>query len=98
LDTTNDPPLVMQGPITRARARQLNLDVSSFLRTSLYDCENRLLPNDYIFIRNHIDGQGMLGDGIGVMEGNQGQAIQEGAPNQVGLRSVSRSSDWTLHD
>jgi hypothetical protein len=28
LDTNNNPPLNVQGPITRARARQLNLEVS----------------------------------------------------------------------
>jgi hypothetical protein len=96
LDTTNDPPLVMQGPITRARARQLNLEVSSFLSTSLYDYENRLLPNDYIVIRNNGEGQGMLGDGLGVMEDQQGQASEEGGPNQVGLGSVSRARN-SLH-
>ncbi len=51
-DTYNNPPPVIQGPITRARARQLNLEVSSFLYSSLYDFENRLLPNEYIVIRN----------------------------------------------
>jgi hypothetical protein len=50
--THNDPLLDIQGPITRARARQLNLEVSSFLSNSLYDFENRLLPNDYIVLRN----------------------------------------------
>jgi hypothetical protein len=57
LDTNNNPPLNVQGPITRARARQLNLEVSSFLNSSSYDYENRLLPNDYIVIRNHGGGQ-----------------------------------------
>ena len=32
LDVPADPPTVMQGPMTRARMRQLNLEVSSFLR------------------------------------------------------------------
>ena len=31
LDVPADPPIVMQGPMTRARMRQLNLEVSSFL-------------------------------------------------------------------
>jgi hypothetical protein len=53
LDTHNKPPLDIQGPITRARARQLNLEVSSFLSTTLYNFENKMLPNDYIVIRNH---------------------------------------------
>jgi hypothetical protein len=51
LDAHNTP-LDIQGPITRAHARQLNLFVSSFLSTSFYDFENRLLTNDYIIIRN----------------------------------------------
>jgi hypothetical protein len=50
--THNDLLLDIQGPITRARVRQLNLEVSSFLSNSLYDLENRLLPNDYIMLRN----------------------------------------------
>ena len=60
MDTNN-----IQGPITRARARQLNLEVSSLLNTSLYDYKDRLLPNDFIVIRNHGEGEGMLGDGLG---------------------------------
>jgi hypothetical protein len=51
--------LNIQGPITRARARQLNLHMSSFLSTSFYDFENRLLPNDYILIKNEGDDQRM---------------------------------------
>jgi hypothetical protein len=45
LDANNIPV-----PITRARARQLNLEVSSFLKPSFYTFENRFLPNDYIVI------------------------------------------------
>ena len=86
MDTNN-----IQGPITRARARQLNLEVSSFLNTSLYDYKDRLLPNDYIVIRNHGEGEGMLGDGLGGVEDQQGRLSQEGCSNQVSLRSVSRS-------
>jgi hypothetical protein len=68
LDTNNNPLLNVQGSITRARARQLNLEVSSFLNSSSYDYENRLLPNDYIVIRNHGEGQGILGEGLGGVE------------------------------
>jgi hypothetical protein len=87
LDTNNNPPLIVQGPITRARARQLNLEVSSFLNSSSYDYENRLLPNDYIVIRNH-------GEGLGGVEDQQGHTSQEGGPNQLtsGLFLGSRSS------
>jgi hypothetical protein len=94
LDTNNNPPLNVQGPITRAQARQLNLEVSSFLNSSSYDYENRLLPNDYIVIRNHGEDQGILGEGLGGVEDQQGHTSQEGGPNQLtsGLFLGSRSS------
>jgi hypothetical protein len=47
-----DPSTVMQGPMTRARKRQLNLEVSSFLSDTFHTFENRLLPNDAILLRN----------------------------------------------
>jgi hypothetical protein len=75
--------LNVQGPITRARARQLNLEVSSFLNSSSYDYENRLLLNDYIVIRNHGKGQGILVEGLGGVEDQQGHTSQEGGPNQL---------------
>jgi hypothetical protein len=68
LDTNNNHPLNVQGPITRAWARQLNLEVSSFLNSFLYDYENRLLPNDYIVIRDNGESQWILGEGLGGME------------------------------
>jgi hypothetical protein len=40
------------GPITRSRARQLNHQVNSFLCSSAYNIESRLLPNDLIILRN----------------------------------------------
>jgi hypothetical protein len=36
------------GPITRSRAQQLNRQVNSFLCSSAYNIESRLLPNDLI--------------------------------------------------
>jgi hypothetical protein len=83
LDTNNNPPLIVQGPITRAQARQLNLEVSSFLNSSSYDYENRLLLNDYIVIRNHGEGQAILGEGLGGVEDQKGHTSQEGGPNQL---------------
>jgi hypothetical protein len=78
----------------------LNLEVSSFLNSSSYDYENRLLLNDYIVIRNHGEGQGILGEGLGGMEDQQGHTSQEGGPNQLtsGLFLGSRSQSvlkWT---
>ena len=62
-DVPTDPPTVMQGPITWARMRQLNLEVSSFLSDPFYTFENRLLPNDVILLRNI--GEGLRGCGGG---------------------------------
>ena len=45
---TKSPPSVMQGPLTRARARQLNQEVSSFLCSSAYTGKDGMLPNDII--------------------------------------------------
>jgi hypothetical protein len=88
LDTNNIP-----GPITRARARQLNLEVSSFLKPSFYTFENRLLPNDYIVIRNKGDDQNMHGKGLGGVEVQQEGARHGGDPNQVDFESVSESKN-----
>jgi hypothetical protein len=57
MDTNNTPQVDIQGPITHARARQLNLQVISFLRN--YSCafESSMLPNDLIVLRNEGDDQ-----------------------------------------
>ena len=47
-DTNDTPQDDIQGPITRARARLLNLQVSSFLSNYSYDFKNSLLPKDLI--------------------------------------------------
>ena len=72
-DMHNNPPPVIQGPITRARVRQLNLEVSSFLCSSLYEFEDRLLPNDYIVIRNNREDKETLGEGLRAMEDHRGR-------------------------
>ena len=51
-DIPVDPPTVMQGPMTQARIRQLNLEVSSLLSDPFHTFENILLPNDVILLRN----------------------------------------------
>jgi hypothetical protein len=83
LDAHNTSPLDIQGPITRARALQLNLEVNSFLSILTYDCENRLLPNDYIVIRNRGEDQEMHEERLGGVEVQQGNASQVGDPIQV---------------
>jgi len=90
-DAQDDPPLDIQGPITRARARQINLRMSLFLSKSFYNFENRLLPNNYIMLRNHTEDQGMHKGWLGGMEGQQGRPGQGGGPNRVDFKPVSES-------
>src|SRR6266540_1997522 len=54
------PPILIQGPITRSRARQLKQQVNSFLCSSSCENENRLLPNDVLVLRNEGEGHGVL--------------------------------------
>jgi hypothetical protein len=59
------PPIVIQGPITRARTRQLHQQVSSFLSIRAYSSEDGMLSNDiidYIVHRNVGDDHEGLGD------------------------------------
>jgi hypothetical protein len=87
----HNTPLDIQGPITRARTRQLNLEVSSFLSISFYDFENRLLPNDYIMIRNEGEDQEMLGEELGVGQVQQRTSKTLGGPIQLNFESTSES-------
>jgi hypothetical protein len=50
--TTIIPSVDILNPITRSRAQQLNHQVNSFLCSSAYNIESRLLPNDLIVLRN----------------------------------------------
>jgi hypothetical protein len=87
LDAHNTPPLDIQGPITRARAQQLNLEVSSLLNSSFYNFENRLLPNDYIVIRNMGEDQGEAREDLG------GAQVQQGRPShQIQVEAESKST------
>ena len=68
----------MQGPMTRARMRQLNLEVSSFLSDPFHTFENRLLPNDVFLLRN-------IGEGHEELEERyRGGEDQQGRPSQAG--------------
>ena len=81
----------MQGPMTRARMRQLNLEVSSFLRDSFHTFDNRLLPNDVILLRNIGDGhEGLRGHGGG-NDDQQGRPIETGVLIQHDFESASAS-------
>ena len=81
---TNDPPQDdIQGPITRARARQLNLQVSSFLSNVYCESENRFLPNDLIVLRNKEEDQQGRGEDLGGVEDQQGSKWR---PKPIRLR------------
>ena len=54
---THTPPVATQGPMTRARARQLHHQVSSFLSASMCDSKNGLLFNDVIIRRHYGEDQ-----------------------------------------
>ena len=56
IDTPAAPVAIqIQGPITRARAKQLNYQVLSFLGTVLHIHENMMLPKSdvYLLLRNN---------------------------------------------
>jgi hypothetical protein len=52
------PSIEILGPITRSRALQLNHQVNSFLCSSAYIIESRLLPSDLIVLRNQGEDHG----------------------------------------
>jgi hypothetical protein len=80
MDTNNTPQVDIQGPITRARARQLNLQVIWFLRN--YSCafESSMLPNDLIILRNEGKDQQGRGKDLGGVEDQRGRPDQDGSP------------------
>ena len=94
MDTNNTPQVDVQGPITRACARLLNLQVSSFLSNVYCEFENRLLPNDLIVLRKEGDDQQGCGEGLGGVEDQRGRPDQDGGPNRFDFVSVldSRNS------
>ena len=59
-DTNGIPHMDMQGSITRARAHQLNQQVSSFL-CSFGNYENGMLPNDAIIFGENGEDQEVFG-------------------------------------
>src|SRR6266540_3342538 len=85
------PPILIQGPITRSRARQLKQQVNSFLCSSSYENENRLLPNDLLVLRNLGEDQQGLGKDRGVEEEQLGRPHRAGAQTQLDFDSTSES-------
>jgi hypothetical protein len=90
-DAPADPPTIMQGPMTRARMRQLNLEVSLFLSDPFHTFENRLLPNDIILLRNIGEGHDELRGRGGGEDDQQGRPTQAGGPVQHDFESVAAS-------
>ena len=80
--------------MTRARMRQLNLEVSSFLSDHFHTFENRLLPNDVIFLRNIGEGHEELGGRDGGKDNQQGRPTQAGGlvQHEFEFASASRTS------
>jgi hypothetical protein len=62
LDTNNTRHMYIQESITRARVRQLNHQMSLFLRT-FGNCENAMLPDSVIIVlRNNVENQKTFGE------------------------------------
>ena len=91
MDTNDTRQDDIQGHITRVRARQLNLQVSSFLSNVYCESENRFLPNDLIVLRNKEEDQQGRGEGLGGMEGQRGRPEQDGGQNRFDFILVSDS-------
>src|SRR6266542_307319 len=85
------PPILIQGPITRSRARQLKQQVNSLLCFSSYENENRLLPNDVIVLRKLGEDLGQVGEHHGGGEALQGRPHQVGGLVQLNLEPTSAS-------
>jgi hypothetical protein len=87
------PSIDILGPITRSRAQQLNHQVASFLCSSAYNIESRLLPNDLIVLRNQGNDRG------GQTEHQEGageprRCAQEGdEPIQFGITEFESNSE-----
>ena len=79
----------MQGPMTRALMHQLNLEVSLFLSDPFHTFENRLLPNDVIFLRNIGEGHEGLRGHRGGDDDQQGRPTETGGPVQHDFESAS---------
>jgi hypothetical protein len=97
--TAETSPIVIQGPMARACARQLHQHMSSFLSTRAYNCENGMLSNDiidYIVLRNFRDDHEGLGDQQGPGGKQGGRPSQDGGPIQLGLDYLGHQEQGSL--
>jgi hypothetical protein len=87
------PSIEILSPITQSRAQQLNHLVNSFLCSSAYNIESRLLPNDLIVLRNQGDDHG------GQIEHQEGageprrHAREGGEPIHLGIVEFESNSE-----
>jgi hypothetical protein len=87
------PSIEILGPITRSRAQQLNHQVNSFLCSSAYNIESRLLPKDLIVLSNQGEDHG------GQIENQEGAGeprrhAREGVePIQFGIAEFESNSE-----
>jgi hypothetical protein len=84
----------MNGPITRSRARQLNLQVCSTLVSCVSELTLRAM--DVLMIRNLGENQQGLGKGQGVVEEQQGRPQQEADQVRLSCDSIA-GSRTSLH-
>jgi hypothetical protein len=88
------PSIEVLGPISRSRAQQLNHQVNSFLCSSVYNIESRLLINDLIVFRNQEEDHG------GQTEHQEGageprrRAREGGEPIQFGIAEFKSNSEY----
>jgi hypothetical protein len=91
---TITPFIEILGPITRSRVQQLNHQVNSFLCSSAYNIESRLLPNDLIVLMNQGEdhgGQTEHQEGVGEP---RRRAREGGEPIQFGIAEFESNSEF----
>jgi hypothetical protein len=87
------PSIEILGPITQSRAQQLIHQVNSFLCSSAYNIESRLLPNDLIVLRNQgKDHRGQTEHQEGGGEPSR-HAQEGGEPIQFGITEFESNSE-----
>jgi hypothetical protein len=87
------PFVVILGPITQSRAQQLNHQVNSFLFSSAYNIENRLLPNNLIILRNQGEDHGGQTEHQKGAGEPRGRAREGGEPIQFGIAEFESNSE-----
>jgi hypothetical protein len=87
------PSIEILGPITRSRAQQLNHQVNSFLCSSAYNNESRLLPNDLIVLRNQGEHHGGQTEHQELAGEPRRRAREGGEPIQFGIGEFESNSE-----